>query len=199
TFSGYTQIDKVYESTDGGQTWTSIAGSLPNIPVNTIVHDHTTLDGLYIGTDFGVYFRNDTMSDWILFNHGLPNVIVSELEIQHTAGKLRAATFGRGVWETDLYDGINSIEQPQDKTALTMDVYPNPLSERATLEIYTSYTGKAIITMSDIRGRELWRREIIRASSHITETISAGRFGPGVYNVVVSVGEKKIQKQIVIE
>ena len=39
----------------------------------------------------------------MLFDQGLPSVIVRELEALPCIGKLRAATYGRGVWESDLY------------------------------------------------------------------------------------------------
>ena len=41
---------------------------------------------------------------------GLPNVVVSELEIHYASEKIRAATFGRGIWESPLYTGF--IEAP---------------------------------------------------------------------------------------
>ena len=31
-------------------------------------------------TDFGVYYINDSLSDWITYANGLPNIIVNELE-----------------------------------------------------------------------------------------------------------------------
>ena len=44
------------------------------------------------------------MSSWIAYNTGLPNVSVRDLEIFYPLGKLKAATYGRGVWEADLYN-----------------------------------------------------------------------------------------------
>jgi hypothetical protein len=47
------------------------------------------------------------MSDWVQFDDLLPAVDVRELEIfydiDHTQSKLKAATYGRGLWESDLY------------------------------------------------------------------------------------------------
>ena len=45
------------------------------------------------------------MANWQTFDAGLPNVIVNELEIQYSSGRLRAATYGRGLWESDLFNG----------------------------------------------------------------------------------------------
>lgn len=102
TFSGYTTAEKVYESADGGQSWNNFSGTLPNIPVNCIVYQNLSADALYIGTDFGVFYRDLSLNDWVPYSTGLPNVVVDELEIQYPAGKIRAATFGRGLWEAAL-------------------------------------------------------------------------------------------------
>ena len=103
TFSGYFSGNKVYYSSNGGQSWSNYSEGLPNLPVNCIVYQNNTNNALYAGTDIGVYYRDGTMTNWINFSDNLPSVIVYELEIQYSSGKLRAGTFGRGLWETDLY------------------------------------------------------------------------------------------------
>jgi photosystem II stability/assembly factor-like uncharacterized protein len=109
TNSGYQTGSKVFFSPDAGATWQNISGSLPNIPANTIVYEAGSNDGLYVGMDVGVYYRDNTLSDWLLFSNGLPNVIISELEINYTTGKLYAGTFGRGVWCSDLFSACNRV------------------------------------------------------------------------------------------
>lgn len=103
TMGNYAVSAKVFRSTTGGSSWTNFSGSLPNLPANCIAYQAGTDEGLYVGLDIGVYYRNASMSDWVLFNTGLPNTIVKELEIRTSAGKIRAATFGRGLWESDLF------------------------------------------------------------------------------------------------
>lgn len=103
TMGNYEAGNKVFRSTTGGSTWTNFSGSLPNLPANCILYQAGTDEGVYVGMDIGVYFRNASMSDWVLFNTGLPNTIVNELEIRTSTGKIRAATFGRGLWESDLF------------------------------------------------------------------------------------------------
>lgn len=92
-------------TTNGGASWTDISAGLPQVSANTIVHDPNSNDGLYIGTDAGVYFRQGS-GTWQPFNDGLPRTIIHELEIFNVNSgqpKLRAATFGRGLWESNLY------------------------------------------------------------------------------------------------
>lgn len=103
TLSGYVNGNKVYKSNDGGLTWINYSNGLPNIPINCIVYVNNSAQGVYVGTDVGVYYREASMNSWVQFSNGLPNVIVDDMEIYYPTGKLRAATYGRGVWETDLY------------------------------------------------------------------------------------------------
>lgn len=102
TFSGFSAGTKVYKTSDGGATWTNVSGTLPNVPVNCIEYQGGSNDVVYVGTDLGVFYRDATMSDWLSYNTGLPNVIIDELEVYTPTAKLRAATYGRGLWESDL-------------------------------------------------------------------------------------------------
>ncbi|MBK7173476.1 MAG: hypothetical protein IPH84_09620 [Bacteroidales bacterium] len=106
TVGNYNAGQKVYKSIDGGASWTNISGTLPNIVMNCIAYQDNNGspdDALYIGTDLGVYYRDVNTGDWIPFQNGLPNVPVSDLEINEASGVIRAATYGRGLWSSGLY------------------------------------------------------------------------------------------------
>jgi hypothetical protein len=116
TFSGYEAGEKVYKSTDGGTTWVNISTGLPNLPMNTIVHTSNSLnDALYLGADIGVYYRDDT-TPWLQFSTGLPNNHVNDLEIYYPTSKIRAATYGRGLWESDLFTVCVKPDAGKDST-----------------------------------------------------------------------------------
>lgn len=99
---------RVYKSADKGETWTDISGNLPDIWKNTLFFDESSSDGLYVGTDAGVYYSDGSLTGWIFYNDNLPlSVDVSELEayydhLDRSKSRLRASTFGRGLWETPL-------------------------------------------------------------------------------------------------
>ena len=80
TISGYIVGSKVFVSPDGGQNWYNYSGSLPNVPANCITYLKGSNEGLYIGTDIGVFYTDASMTDWVPYQNGLPNVIVSDLE-----------------------------------------------------------------------------------------------------------------------
>lgn len=102
SFSGYVSTAKVYFSSNGGTSWTNVSTGLPNIPVNTIEYQNGTDDAIYVGTDVGIYYKSNSVS-WTSFMTGLPNVKVQDLDIHYATGKIRAATYGRGLWQSDLF------------------------------------------------------------------------------------------------
>ena len=97
---------RIYTSTTGGAAWTNITGNFPAVVARCLVYQNDATEGIYVGTNYGVYFKDNTMSNWMPYDAGLPLVAVNELEIYYAGSKLRAATYGRGVWECDLYSAV---------------------------------------------------------------------------------------------
>lgn len=95
---------------DGPYIWEDISGSLPNVAVNCIVFHNNGLDNqaLYIGTDIGVFYRDEDIGDWVYFSNNLPVTIITDLYLNTSANVLAAGTYGKGLWISDLYDGCNS-------------------------------------------------------------------------------------------
>lgn len=92
---------RIYVSTDMGDNFTDISTGLPNMSARSVVVDDNLDEGVYLGMNIGVYYK-DKNTPWILLATGLPLVAINDLEIQKTGAKLRVATYGRGIWETDL-------------------------------------------------------------------------------------------------
>ena len=114
--------NNVYKSTDKGLSWTDISGGLPNIHISTIAYYRNAPEGLYVGTDAGVYYKDSTLTDWIPFSEGLPaNGRITELEIYYDNDSvvrdvIRASTYGRGVWSSDLFRTTVSTDFTADRT-----------------------------------------------------------------------------------
>jgi hypothetical protein len=90
-------------STNAGASFTAISTGLPSVAARSVVIENNAVQGIYVGMNTGVYYKNDTMSNWLNYTGNLPTVAVNELEIQYASSKLRVATYGRGVWETPLF------------------------------------------------------------------------------------------------
>ena len=96
----------LWKSTDGGVSWSTLDGSattsngLPfGIPVHVVQTDPANPNTVYVGTDFGVYISLNAGTSWSRFGAGLPLVAVRDLYIAPDGSLIRAASFGRGVWE----------------------------------------------------------------------------------------------------
>lgn len=98
---GYTGGKKVFKSTDAGTTWTNISGNLPNISVMSIALYANVAGGMFVGTNMGVYYKDNTLDDWYEYGQ-LPHTDVRDIEIQYANNLIRIGTHGRGVLEAPI-------------------------------------------------------------------------------------------------
>jgi photosystem II stability/assembly factor-like uncharacterized protein len=89
----------VFLSTDGATTWTQVGHGLPDQPVNDLVVDPDLPNVVYVANDISVYRSINAGQSWLPLGTGLPNVIVNSLRFDRPSRTLRAATYGRGVWD----------------------------------------------------------------------------------------------------
>jgi hypothetical protein len=103
----------VWKTTNAGTSWTDFTANLPDAPVNSIVIDSgasLSSGTVYVGTDVGVFATSTASAGWTEVGPAsgqsgfLPNVAVTSLKIFNSGGlkRLRAATYGRGIWEWNL-------------------------------------------------------------------------------------------------
>jgi hypothetical protein len=103
-FNGYSRrfipgggVGHVFETWNGGQSWTDISGNLPDIASDALVLDHGKLA---LATDSGVFTARageGARTFWSRLGDGLPNASVNDLTVG-PGGYIYAATHGRGVW-----------------------------------------------------------------------------------------------------
>lgn len=150
TLSNFVEGEKVYYSSNGGKVWENISYNLPNIPVNCIVYQaDDNSDILYVGMDIGVYYLVIGTQEWKPLIANLPNVIVHELEINQATQKLYAATFGRGVWVSDLLKDVSP--QSTDFYSMKVSLYPN--SNNGVFTLKSDFNEVETMQIIDIMGR----------------------------------------------
>jgi photosystem II stability/assembly factor-like uncharacterized protein len=118
TFSGYRASAKVFGTTDGGRTWSNLSDGLPNLPVSVVAAQNTPTHAVFIGTDVGVYYRDDQIGRWVPFDEGMPSVIITSLAIDEARKRIFAATYGRGVWLSNLPCQDNCATPPPNTRPL---------------------------------------------------------------------------------
>lgn len=92
----------LYFSPDHGATWVDRTSNLPDSPVNDLIADPDAPGTYYIGSDIGVYRTIDEGFTWEQLGSGLPLTTVSSIRLHRPTRILRAATYGRGIWDLRL-------------------------------------------------------------------------------------------------
>jgi len=107
TYSNYTTTS-VWESTNGGSSWASVEGNLPNMPVRWAVFNPNDGDQAFLATELGVWSTNDLnggSTNWGATNTGLANVRVDMIKVNSNK-ELIVSTHGRGMFYS------NSLNAP---------------------------------------------------------------------------------------
>ncbi|MBE0637299.1 MAG: PKD domain-containing protein [Bacteroidales bacterium] len=180
---------KVFKSVDKGISWTNISGSLPSVSVNSLAYHKNSHEGLYAGTDIGIFYKDAFMDDWMLYGDGFPaSSRVTEVEIFHDASnpendRIRASTYGRGLWESDMYYDSPVADLVADHTIITPFCAVNFTD--SSLGVPTSWN---------------WEFEgAIPATSTVKNPPGIVYETPGTYKVTLTVTNKAGSNQVVKE
>ena len=90
-------VGHVFESWNGGASFTDISGNLPDVAGNALVLNKGKLA---LATDVGAYTAKEgqgASTTWSNLGSGLPNASINDITMG-SDGYLYAATHGRGVW-----------------------------------------------------------------------------------------------------
>jgi sugar lactone lactonase YvrE len=103
-FNGYSRrwipgggVGHVFETLNGGQSWTDISGNLPDIASDALVLAH---GDLALATDQGMFTApsgQGAATAWSRLGTGLPDAAVNDVTVGPD-GYIYAATHGRGIW-----------------------------------------------------------------------------------------------------
>jgi photosystem II stability/assembly factor-like uncharacterized protein len=164
TVAGFDQMTAraghVFRTTIAGDAWTDISPKV-DVPANALVLDPgSSPAAIYVGTDLGVVVSEDGGASWAVVDDlHLPNAAVSDLALNATVGVLRAATWGRGVFELGAPNG------PAISVSTT----------RLTLDGACPGSGKdATIEVSNVGNQDLIVNNVLRSS------------GPAAFQVLAS-------------
>ena len=97
-------IDNLYITNDMGANWTAIDGNLPDMPIRWAVFHPTLNNAIVLATEAGVFTTtnvNGSATQWAA-SAGFPLVRVNMLKLRKADNALVAATFGRGMWTTNI-------------------------------------------------------------------------------------------------
>ncbi|MCF6332748.1 MAG: PKD domain-containing protein [Draconibacterium sp.] len=105
---------QIYKSSDKGNSWINISDNLPEVALLEMIYDNSSNEGIYVGTDIGVFYKDSTMTDWLDYSLNLPAIRVSGMDIYYGENRdesfITISTDGRGFWRSQLYG--STVEKP---------------------------------------------------------------------------------------
>jgi len=105
TYSNY-GVNSVWESTNGGTSWTSVEGNLPDMPVRSAMFNPNNAAQAIVATELGVWstdLLNAGTTNWGPSNTGLANVRTDMLQWRTSDNTVIASTHGRGLFSTTIF------------------------------------------------------------------------------------------------
>lgn len=198
-------------------TFTSIQGDLPQMPAYSSIIEMNNSNTAIVGTDMGMYMSeniNEPSPTWILMEGNVGKVPVFQLRQQLVAqpevdykfwdgvdtvteyypgtlnfGVIYAATFGRGLNYTNYYQKPVGIFSPDAELhASSLKVYPNPVSNNATIEYTIEEKADVIITVFDINGKMLVNEKISQAAGIHQYKLDCSSLPRGTYIASINTG-----------
>lgn len=195
TLSNY-GVASVWESTNGGTTFTNIEGNLPDMPVRwaVIAPANAQLNGaaggnggIILGTELGVWTTSATAgaaTQWIPNNDGLANVRTDMLRYRASDNTLVAATHGRGLFTSTVPTVITGVPN----VPATKDFIKYISAEGGNLRIVTGtlQTRTMEIRLLNMQGQVIYRSR----TAYQNTVVDMNRFTTGSYIVQIA-GDKK--------
>jgi len=183
--------NKVFVSTDGGMTWDNYLFNLPNFSALALVWDDNGLDGLYLGMNYGMYYIDNSFTEWQPYFNNLPNVIINELEINKIDGNIYAGSYGRGLWASPIVPPILDVESFITEDQVT--VSPNPARDIVTIDF--KQVLDVDISIYDVLGKlVIYQPNIYMNDDH---QIDVSQLRSGVYFIRMNTEIGSVTKKLI--
>jgi len=144
--------------------------------------------------DVGVFYRDSNSTDWVPFMKNLPNVIVNELEIFYPDQKIRAATYGRGLWESPLFHLANSIKSIASQEMDAIQIAPNPVSDILNIYLENAVFNDTKLELFSSSGKLITSLIISNTDNY---KLNMSNIADGVYLLKFSNNQHSVVKKIV--
>jgi hypothetical protein len=196
TLSNY-GVTSVLESTNGGTSFSSIEGNLPDMPVRWGIFMSPTAQlgtsitgGIMLATELGVWTTSQISgagTAWVPNNTGLPNVRTDMLKYRLSDGLVAAATHGRGLFTT-LIPGGSFVITGVPNTAITKDFIKYIYAGANSLQVVTGSLNTRTISIQlfDMKGSLLYKKD----NRYQNTSIYLPALSKGAYVITIT-GDKK--------
>ena len=199
TLSNY-GVNSVFESTNGGTSFTNIEGNLPDMPVRSGMFvpanasvNGTTPGGILIGTELGVWYTpttNGASTSWVPQGTKLPRIRTDMLKYRASDNLLAAATHGRGLFTsklTSLATGIPSVDNTK-----SFIKYTSASQTQLLIKIGNLNLQKVHVEIFDATGRMMYRADV----NYADQVVNISGWSAGTYTMRITgkEGERYVQQ-----
>lgn len=192
-----TSSNRVFKSTDRGVTWENITLNLPTTQTKYLIaHQKNSLNNtIYVATRNAVWYTDDTLTEWVLFNTNLPHSRITDLEINTVEGHLVISTYGRGVWRSPVTETSLSVEEVGTNDNSTL-IYPNPVSNgKAKLNMLIDEPAEVMIYSID---GKLVKKQSFQRIDNQTDLDFSG-LAKGTYVITIKSEKHLIRKKVLVK
>lgn len=174
----------IRRTTDGGQTWTSVAsGTISTLFSITFID---TLTGWIVGDNGLILITSNGGQSWSQQPGGTTNTL---LFVNFTSGNAGYAVgFNGTLIKTTVTTGENEIRVNKPV------VYPNPVTDRFYLQLPGTINEPVLLNIFNLAGQCL-QSEIIYPP--FSEPINAGQLPSGIYSLEISSGSLLYREKII--
>ena len=196
TFSNY-GVTSVWQTYNGGQTWESKEGNLPDMPVRWAIYHPQNHRQAMLATETGVWSTinlNEADPIWEPVNTGMANVRVDMLNFRESDNTVLAATHGRGFFTTtwDVITGINPIQQP------SITISPNPTSGQVNVALNSPRLATIGIKVYDQSGKLIYEDQKSNYSGQYFDRIDLGNKAAGIYFIRITGNGKEVKTEKIV-
>jgi hypothetical protein len=214
-FSNY-NIYSLFYTSDGGTTWAKVAGNLEANTAGTGVGASlrwasimplTNGTAYFVATSTGVY-ATDTLNGLATVwtqqgTSNLGSVVCDVIVSRSSDGLVVIGTHGNGIYTatlTDINQLITGIDFKNTVSELDLKNYPNPFSQKTTLEYTVKEAGIVELQLLDELGKtvRIFESKYVSPGTY-TEILDRKDLTSGLYYCSLTLNKKRIVKMLLAE
>lgn len=190
----------------GSGAFTSVTGSLTNMPMYDCVIDYLDPFTFVIGTENGAYVSDDGGDNWTWqAEMGLVPVYAVRQQWRKSDcwnhGVVYLGTFGRGIWSSNSLVGIHD----NDATAVAhadvteINTYPNPMNNNGSISFKLKERNNVDIHIMDLTGKIVMSQSLgERNAGEVRADIDVTNLAAGTYVVMIRAGKETGTDKLVV-
>jgi hypothetical protein len=206
-FSNY-RVRSIFYSDDGGLTWSHQGGNLEEYPDGSgngpSVRWIKTMDNngnpvYFAGTSTGLFSATSLKGDSTIWKRegatNIGNIMVDMIDCRQSDRFVGVATHGNGIYSVYYNPAAGTKEEVIGEPSLRS--YPNPFTEKVTVEYELLQPALVSIAISDVSGKTVAYQQLGKQNAGTRQVcIETSTLPAGTYLLQVQINDKRINRKL---